>query len=202
MNKYSNPAVVLNFDAGKLQVDDNGIYYLDHYTPYWTDREAGVRNEGFTSFSGKILDVKESKPNGILSLSSRLNPLINMDIPICIVPPSDPERSDSGMMKLSQLLIHEGRIDATSCLQRIEKISKLVTGGDRNVETHLRTIRVINPELIKNKHVLLLDDVTTTGNSLFACKKKLLDAGASDVTCFALRQNYEVNQILCNQNLR
>lgn len=34
--------------------------------------------------------------------------------------------------------------------------------------------------------VLLIDDVTTTGNSLYACKEILLQAGADTVEMFAL----------------
>jgi hypothetical protein len=186
MDTISNPEEVLNLNAGSLSVDDKGIYFLGQYTPYWIDHDARIRNENFTAFSGLILDIKESKPNGILTLASRLKSLINSGIPICIVPSSNPERSDSGMMRLAKLLTQYGPLDATSCLQRTEKIPKLATGGDRDIETHLRTVQVVNPNLIRDKHVLLLDDVTTTGNSLLACKQLLLDAGAADVTCLAL----------------
>ena len=34
--------------------------------------------------------------------------------------------------------------------------------------------------------VLLMDDVTTTGNSLYACKEILIQAGAEHVEMFAL----------------
>lgn len=34
--------------------------------------------------------------------------------------------------------------------------------------------------------VLLMDDVTTTGNSLYACREILLQAGADHVEMFAL----------------
>lgn len=34
--------------------------------------------------------------------------------------------------------------------------------------------------------VLLMDDVTTTGNSLYACKEILLQVGAEHVEMFAL----------------
>ena len=34
--------------------------------------------------------------------------------------------------------------------------------------------------------VLLMDDVTTTGNSLYACKEILLEKGAEEVEMFAL----------------
>ena len=39
---------------------------------------------------------------------------------------------------------------------------------------------------IEGEIVLLMDDVTTTGNSLYACKEILLANGASNVEMFAL----------------
>ncbi len=39
---------------------------------------------------------------------------------------------------------------------------------------------------IKGDIVLLMDDVTTTGNSLYACKQILLERGADSVEMFAL----------------
>lgn len=44
-----------------------------------------------------------------------------------------------------------------------------------------------NPELsIDGDVILLVDDVTTSGNSLSACKELLLSHGASRVAMFAL----------------
>ena len=39
---------------------------------------------------------------------------------------------------------------------------------------------------ISGEIVLLMDDITTTGNSLYACKKILMDRGAETVEMFAL----------------
>ena len=39
---------------------------------------------------------------------------------------------------------------------------------------------------IKNKNILLIDDVMTTGATLSECAKILLDSGAESVTCFTL----------------
>jgi predicted amidophosphoribosyltransferase len=41
------------------------------------------------------------------------------------------------------------------------------------------------------REVLLLDDVTTSGSSLEACKRLLLDAGAAAVKCAALGRTAE-----------
>ena len=50
----------------------------------------------------------------------------------------------------------------------------------------LRTIEAIDELDISGDIVLLMDDVTTTGNSLYACKELLEQAGAGIVEMFAL----------------
>ena len=74
-----------------------------------------------------------------------------------------------------------GRIDGSGCLVRTKKIEKLAHGGDRSQDIHLESIVVKNVNLIKGKDILLLDDVTKTGNSLEACTLLLLEAGARSV---------------------
>jgi len=46
--------------------------------------------------------------------------------------------------------------------------------------------KVVNPAVFKNKHLLLMDDVFTTGHTLNECAKILLEDGARSVTCLAL----------------
>ncbi len=43
-----------------------------------------------------------------------------------------------------------------------------------------------NPEIIKNKSVLLVDDVATTGSTLTACTQAILNAGAKNVYALTL----------------
>ena len=44
---------------------------------------------------------------------------------------------------------------------------------------HFKTIRVNSSHIFKDRTVLLLDDVTTTGNSMHACSQLLMQNGAS-----------------------
>jgi ComF family protein len=45
---------------------------------------------------------------------------------------------------------------------------------------------VKNPELIKNKNIILLDDIITTGATMKEARKTLLEAGAKRVICLAV----------------
>lgn len=73
-------------------------------------------------------------------------------------------------------------------LLRLQTIDKLASGGNRQPQVHLDSI-VVNPlyvDEVRKKHVLLLDDITTTGHSLEACAQVLYQSGAGQVTCVAL----------------
>jgi len=48
---------------------------------------------------------------------------------------------------------------------------------------------VPDPELVRGKCVLLIDDVVTTGSTLSECAKELISAGASGVICAALARS-------------
>ncbi len=63
---------------------------------------------------------------------------------------------------------------------------KLATGGRRDKDIHLRIIGTLEEMDITGDVVLLMDDVTTTGNSLIACKEILINNGAKTVEMFAL----------------
>ena len=76
--------------------------------------------------------------------------------------------------------IGHGNRDATRALRRTKVVKKAAWGGPRSIDEHLNSISV-KKELVKDKRIIVLDDVTTTGNSLQACQKLLHSAGATKV---------------------
>ena len=67
-------------------------------------------------------------------------------------------------------------------LLRNTKVPKSTsTEGRRDKELHKSTIAVDNPEHVKDKTVLIVDDVYTTGASMSACYELVRDAGAAAV---------------------
>lgn len=163
----------------------NQIMCLGEYYPY---RIEGQINPHFDQWSGSILNLKRSKVPAIDFFYRKLNPLLGTNFAIATVPSSNSENASPGIRKLAIKLAGNQRIDATSCLIRHKSIDKLATGGRRNQDVHFDSIQVQNPHLIQGQEVLLLDDVSTSGNSLLACKALLMDAGAKSVQCLVLGQ--------------
>ena len=139
--------------------------------------------------SKMILALKNSQQYAIEYYSKRLNELLSKDaFVICVVPPSKASNSpDSGIHSVARNLCKSGlRLDGTKVLLRRVSISKKSFGGSRDLSVDLNSVVVSDPGLIKGRRVLLLDDVTTTGNSLKACKHLLELHTPIEVLTFAL----------------
>jgi len=95
---------------------------------------------------------------------------------------------DTGIRRLAKKLAAHGRVDMTDALMRTKDIEKLAHGGGRGRGVHLDSIAV-NPHVpVADEVVLVVDDVTTSGGSLYACRELLLKSGAKRVALLALGQ--------------
>ncbi len=145
-------------------------------------------NKDFDERSRQILRLKDRDGQAIASFYKIIEPLLGSGFSVAVVPSRDATRTGSGIRDVAQRLAVNGRSDATSCLVRHTTIPKLACGGDRRVEVHLGSISVVGAHLIRSREVLLLDDITTTGNSFRACRMLLEQNGAALVKCLALAQ--------------
>lgn len=166
------------------------VLYYGIYKRYWLDKANGVRNPDIDSFTYKIMDVKADKVPALKYFFNLLHRDVAQGVTICYVPSSDPANTNTGIRRIAENLCkHNGRIDANSCLERHTKIQSAKMGGERSMEVHYNSLRVVNTNLVQNRDVLLLDDVTTTNCSLLACKELLIRYGrARSVLCLALGQ--------------
>ena len=122
----------------------------------------------------------------IKSIALEIEPFLNKNIVLCTVPSSTQLKIDTGINRLAKLLVTEGRINGIDCLVRFISRPKNSYGGDRGLQNQLNTLKSNNLDKIKNRTILLLDDVTKTGNSLEACFQILLKNGAIDVYKFVI----------------
>lgn len=76
---------------------------------------------------------------------------------------------------------------------RKNAIARLSTNKSQTKKTRLNRMmdvrdifEVHDPEILKGKHVLLVDDVITTGSTIASCATKILEAGADKVSLASL----------------
>lgn len=162
------------------------IIVYSNYHKYWLDKDRKIKNPLFDVYSGKILDLKDGKESAIQYFYNILNEEICDGVTICVVPSSDSNKRVTGIGRLGEMLAKNKRINKVYFLRREQSISKLANGGNRSKRLHMQTISTIHDVDITGAIVLLMDDVTTTGNSLYACKEILIAHGAREVEMFAL----------------
>ncbi len=168
---------------------ENGqVVLCGFYHRYWNPDK--TRNQAFDMFSGRILDVKEKKERGISYFYQQLDEEICKDVTICVVPShTEGCKNDSGIAELARRLAQNGRIDKIDYLVRTKTIDKLAYGGSRDIRVQLDSLDV-NPDMtVEGDVILIVDDVTTSGASLEACKEILLKHGARRVAMLALGQS-------------
>ena len=162
------------------------ILFIGFYHKYWLDQEHKIRNPRFNENSRMLLDLKESKEGALRYFYGILNHEIPKEVSICVVPSCTAGNFDTGIARLGKMLADNGRVDKVCFLERMRSIPKLSTGGRRSKELHRRTIKPLEDMSVEGETVVLLDDVATTGNSLWACRDILMRCGAREVKMVAL----------------
>lgn len=165
------------------------INYGELYIPDDKDKEGsstqkilfGLKcNPSDKDHSVEYEDHYAEKLNWIL----RSNKQINM---ICCIPGhnANPMNSSTITQIITRVLNdNDGIINGAQNLIREKTVpaQKTQDRNERNIETHLNSIKV--ERNVQGKTIILIDDVVTSGSSMLACKKLLLDAGAKAVYCY------------------
>ncbi len=183
--------IFTNDDWEKISLENaDRILHFGYYRRYRLPD--GSVNPDFRAdrISGLILDVKDKKERGLNYFYTQLQSEICKGVTICVVPSHESSTTNiSGIAMLAKRLASDERIDKTDFLLRSKTIDKLAHGGSRNISTIKDSISV-NPNMqISGDVILLVDDVTTSGNSLRACRDILLANGATRVAMFALGES-------------
>jgi predicted amidophosphoribosyltransferase len=163
----------------------NGIYYIGSYYPISKGDSSDHSSRNFTT---KILALKKGYEIDYFAYLLESEYLdLNSQICIAVIPSHDPNKLESGVTLVARKLARNRNIfNAIGCLRRTVNKGKLSSGKDRSLKINLDSLEVANSSLIENKNILLLDDVTTTGNSLRAGELLLKESGASSIVLLAL----------------
>jgi predicted amidophosphoribosyltransferase len=174
------------------------LWEPQHIHDYHPHKIHGERNPRFDAVSGQLLDLKnKAHPNytaAVTRFSSDVRSFLAQRLDgagpfVCLVVPSSTagRHSDGLCAILERVAKQDNRLKLqATCLRRHTTIPKLSRGGAREVEVHLNSIDIPLPALVSGKAVLLLDDISTSGNSMVACRQLLLQAGATTVMALAI----------------
>lgn len=192
---FTNPKVIYQ----------NTIVSILTYHPYWIVYRA-VKNEKFDSISANILKFKRKDLAMINELHKNLSPQLtkSTQIVISMVPAHTANHTNQHTplsILVKKLVKSNNFVDGSDCLIRHTPIEKLANGGNRSIQTHKTSIKVEHTEIIKNQNILLIDDITTTGNSLKACKELLLYAGAKEVCMLAIAETANDKELYQQEQL-
>ena len=103
------------------------------------------------------------------------------------------ERGYDQAMLLAKAVAAELGAEAVPTLEKIRDTAKQSQTGSREKRRAniAGAYRALEPERVRDKRVLLIDDVVTTGATLDECARTLRGAGARAVFCAALARSKE-----------
>lgn len=165
------------------------IYYMHTYVPYRERKKVGEDTNSY-----KLIQFKYGNPLAIEEYRYNLvnNKLVKKltqynNVCIACVPSHNPKSKEQSINELANMICDDMNfINASKCCKRVKLIKKLSKGGARDKQVHLDSIKIIDRHLIHNKIILLIDDIATTGNSMYACHQLLKESGARYVYKLAL----------------
>lgn len=140
------------------------------------------------SYFGKMLVNKVEQYNR-RGRSGQLIQLLDNLVQIAIVPSHEKDCVSPALIAIAEMVAkkHAKTVILKPLLRRtVSVLSAHKDNGDRSIEHHMRTIRVVTENLRPNIPVFLIDDVTTSGGSMSACYHLLEQAGASEIYPIAL----------------
>ena len=132
--------------------------------------------------------LKNKDPFYLEFLAQRLLSVLETKnkITFCRIPSSNKD-NEGGCRDIIKIISKNNRnfIDGSNCIQRIKSIPSAHKSNLRDKEIHLATSKLVNPELLDNYDVLLIDDIMTTGNSIAAyCNLIYKNSNPKSLTVF------------------
>ncbi len=109
-------------------------------------------------------------------------------IPVPISKKRDKERGYNQSLLIANKLAKKTKLNlVTNCIYKIKHTTAQSKLNHDEREKNVQNVYAIkNQQILKNKKILLLDDIYTTGNTVNACSKVLLEGEPKTVGVFVL----------------
>jgi len=169
-------------DGKKLRV-----YYLDVYFP---KRFPESRSHMPTLH---ILELKRGDSDAVRYFGDLLVPRLakKQPVPAIIAIPGHERGAAAPNSGLRQIIDRiDGAADLSDCMMRTTEVSKSAGAGPgmrRDAKAQIETMALSEPELLAGRHVILMDDVITRGETMRAARYLLVKhAKPASLTCLSL----------------
>lgn len=178
-----------------IQAKDGDITYLCEYVPRNRPRCHDKRSEDL------VLAYKNKEKSAIQYVCDQIVPQLGDDFSLAAIPSSKMiSNGCAASHELIRMIIakagNKKLIDAGCCLIRTKDIpAQHETKGKRNSDVLRDSLGVQSPELIRGRDVLVIDDITTSGNSFSTAREALLCEGAASVVGFAVGKTITNNEL-------
>ena len=116
---------------------------------------------------------------------------------ICSIPGHEKTTNESNALYsqvLSKVYLNGRQTLQNTLVQRkytVDKKSMSTTERVKDYKIEMESLKINDKINVKNKNVVIFDDITTTGCSMVAAKTLLKEAGAKNVVCVALGRTKE-----------
>lgn len=165
----------------------NNINNIFTYYPKHSDR--------FDRYSQLILNLKDNKPYAIKFFYEVLHKFLSRAVGygdvamLCCVPTSRTDYLNPICYIIQRLCKNNNSlIDGSLLIRTIMDRKSFCRSNVRDVSELYNSIYIFKD--IKDKDIILIDDVSSSGLSLLTIKNMLLNRGAKSVECLALSKTY------------
>lgn len=170
---------------------DGDLFYFFHYIASRNNTDNfDERSKNF------LINFKNGRDDTVQSVFEQLKPhLNNASFSICAVPPHNAYwQGNDGPHKLARKIVqsmsaaNKQVVDATDCVVRTKNAKPRKSGDDIEFKD---TLIIKNIDKIKDKDILLIDDVYTTGKTIGYIENLLKANGAGKVIKFVVSKTLE-----------
>jgi hypothetical protein len=142
--------------------------------------------------SGNIIKYKYGNMDWVYTYAEELENIIAPKLVVCCAPSSSMDEWGTGLEQTVRILgKRENRQSFPKLLRRTKTIPSSKS-GTRSKKLHLETIEVTDPSVVKDRPVVVIDDITTSGSTLAACSELLWLAGCNCVGAIAIGGTVEM----------
>jgi predicted amidophosphoribosyltransferase len=165
--------------------------YIFDYTPYW-------KGGSTDKLSRILLNFKKGHANAFYFMRSLavnyfdLSHYDKLRTVICAVPGHNPEKPNQVQRLCGAIAEDCGFIDGSFLVTKLHETDSFCRAGIRDADDLRESIKVDG--IVAGLHLILIDDVATTGTSFKVVSDLLIRAGAASVRCVALGQTVKLSE--------